>query len=183
MPPVFLFLHGYGGTNPDHWQSILAESLLQKGAAVLFPMFPDPENPDLNAWLRVLEAALDNIGNESLIVAGHSLGCALWLHYLAAHPLKGAKKCFLVSPPMNDCGIEQIADFFPLPELDLSDQADRYQIIGSDNDPFILEEEFDELAEKYAIPLKKLPGAAHINSGSGFGQWDWMEHQCLKYLS
>lgn len=177
----FLLLHGYGGTHPEHWQGYLTNLLKEKGQAVLFPTLPNFEQPHLDEWMAFLEAELKDIDPNSLIVAAHSLGCALWLHYLAKHPMVRPKKAFLVSPPLNDCGIQEIESFFPLPGIDLSDQNDSYLIIGSDNDNFILEEEFETLSEQLNIPFKLLPGAGHINSPV-HGDWGWMNKQCLKYI-
>ncbi|MBU1017740.1 alpha/beta hydrolase [Patescibacteria group bacterium] len=169
---TFLLLHGYGGTHPEHWQSYLANRLKDEGQTVLFPDLPNADRPQLNEWLGYLEDVLQR--SPDLVVAAHSLGCTLWLHYVARHPEVKPKKVFLVAPPLNDCDIEELASFFPLPELDLSVQ--NYQMIGSDNDNFILEEEFKTLADNLKIPLRILPGAGHINAPL-HGDWEWMNEQ------
>ncbi len=174
---TFLLLHGYGGTHPEHWQSYLANRLKDNGQKVLFPDLPNANQPRLEEWMEYLEDILGESPDSGLIVAAHSLGCALWLRYIARHPDVRPKKAFLVSPPLNDCGIEELSDFFPLPELDLSSQP--YLVIGSDNDNFILEHEFRTLADKLKIPLKILPGAGHINAPL-HGDWKWMNKQCLQ---
>ena len=177
MPDVFLLLHGYGGTHPEHWQSYLANHLKDKGQTVLFPDLPNPDRPQLDEWMEYLGQVLKDVDPDTLVVTGHSLGCALWLHYIAKHPDIRPKKVFLVSPPLNDCGIVEIAGFFPLTELDLSGQD--YLLIGSDDDNFILKEEFEELAERLHAPLKILPGAGHINAPM-HGDWEWMNKQMTK---
>lgn len=174
---TFLLLHGYGGTHPEHWQSYLANRLKYEGREVLFPLLPNADQPQLEEWLGYLEGILQT--NSDLVVAAHSLGCALWLHYVARHPDVKPKKVFLVSPPLNDCGIEQLSNFFPLPDLDLNNQ--HYQLIGSDNDNFILEEEFRILAKNLKIPLKILPDAGHINAPL-HGDWEWMNKECLRRI-
>lgn len=178
---TYLLLHGYGGTHPEHWQGYLSNHLEDRNAHVLYPDLPNPNEPNLTEWLNHLEDQLENVDPSTLVVAAHSLGCTLWLHYLATHPNIRPQKVFLVSPPLNDCGIEEIASFFPLPNLDLTDQADHTQIIGSDNDNFILEGEFHTLAKNLGIPLKILPGAGHINSPV-HGDWEWINKECFKYL-
>jgi len=174
---TFLLLHGYGGTHPEHWQSYLADHLKNEGHKVLFPVLPNADEPRLEEWMGYLEETLQE--KPDLVVAAHSLGCALWLHYIAKHPDVKPKKAFLVSPPLNDCGIKELSNFFPLPDLDLSSQS--YQIIGSDNDNFILEEEFQTLADNLKIPLKILSGAGHINAPI-HGDWGWMNEECLKKI-
>lgn len=179
MKTAFLLLHGYGGTHPEHWQGYLKNLLEERGQTVLFPTLPSFENPQLDEWMTFLENELKDIDPDSLVVAAHSLGCTLWLQYLAKHPDTKPKKTFLVSPPLNDCDVREIESFFPLPELDLSNQ--NTMIIGSDNDPFILEKEFWTLSDKLGIPFKLIPGAGHINSPA-HGDWEWMNQQCLKYI-
>lgn len=180
MATTFLLLHGYGGTHPEHWQGYLHNLLIERGQKVLFPTLPSAESPQLNEWMEFLETELQNTDPSSLVVAAHSLGCSLWLQYLDKHPDFHPKKTYLVSPPLNDCGIQEIESFFPLPELDLSNE--NCLIIGSDNDNFILEKEFETLAENLKVPLKLLPGAGHINSPM-HGEWEWINQQCLKHTA
>ncbi len=177
--PTFLLLHGYGGTHPEHWQGYLENNLKEEGRNVLFPIFPNPSEPKLDEWLPFLESELREVNSSELVIAAHSLGCSLWLQYIAKHPEVKPKKIFLVSPPLNDCGIMEISSFFPLPTLDLSNQ--NTQIIGSDNDNFILKEEFKTLAENLEVPLKIIPGAGHINAPM-HGDWEWMNEECSKLI-
>ena len=179
MKTTFLILHCYGGKHPEHWQAYLVNHLKTEGQTVLFPDLPNPDHPQLDEWMEYLENEVKDVNPDTLVVAAHSLGCSLWLHYVAKHPDMRPKKVFLVSPPLNDCDIEEIASFFPLPNLDLNNQD--YLIIGSDNDNFILEEEFETLANNLKIPLKILPGAGHINAPM-HGDWEWMNQECLKLI-
>ena len=179
MSTVFLLLYGYGGTHPEHWQTYLANHLKDTEQTVLFSDLPNPDQPTLDEWLETLENELSDIDKNDLVVAGHSLGCTLWLHYIAKYPNVRPKKSFLVSPPLNDCGIEELANFFPLPDLDLSGQD--YLLIGSDDDNFIMQEEFETLAKNLNIPLKILPNAGHINAPV-HGDWEWINQECLKLI-
>jgi len=176
MRTNFLLLHGYGGKHPEHWQSHLASSLEKIDQHVRYPDFPEPDMPDLEKWLEYLDKNIRKAKPESLVVAAHSLGCSLWLHYVAKHPDIRPKKVFLVAPPLNDCGISDISNFFPLPKLDLSSQ--NYVIIGSDDDNFISKDEFETLSKNLRVPFKLLSGAGHINAPV-FGYWEWMYNECL----
>lgn len=176
---TFLLLHGYGGTHPEHWQGYLANRLKDEGQTVLFPDLSSSDQTKLTEWMDYLEKELKDIDSSNLIVATHSLGCTLWLQYIAKHPDVRPKKVFLVSPPLNDCGIEELANFFPLPDLNLSGQD--YLLIGSDNDNFILQEEFETLSDKLKIPLKIITNAGHINAPM-HGNWEWMNEECLRYI-
>jgi uncharacterized protein len=179
MRTNFLLLHGYGGKSTAHWQSHLAKFLYNEDQNFKYPDFPDSDFPDLDKWMHSLDKVFEHFNPASLVVAGHSLGCALWLHYAKKRPDIKPKKAYLVSPPINSCGIPEIAGFFPLPDLDLSGQD--YLIIGSDNDNFIPQKDFEALGEKYKIPLKILRGAGHINAPV-HGHWEWMQTEFMSFL-
>lgn len=179
MSTSFLLLHGYGGTHPEHWQEYLANHLKDKKRKVIYPKFPDPDHPQLDKWIAYLENQLKDVNPTSLVVAAHSLGCSIWLQYIAKHPDIKPKKVFLVAPPLTDCDVIEIESFFPLPDIDLSDQKENYLIISSNNDPFILENEFDELAKRLNIPHKKISNAGHINAPI-HGDWEWINKECFK---
>jgi len=179
MPTNFLLLHGYGGKHPEHWQSHLANFLDEDNQNFKYPDFPEPDLPKLDKWMENLDRIFEHFNPSSLVVAAHSLGCALWLHYIKKRPDIRPLKVYLVSPPLNDCGIAEISNFFPLPDLDLSDQ--NYLAIGSDNDDFIPKKDFEDFAKKYKIPLKILHGAGHINAPV-FGYWEWMVTEFLTFI-
>jgi len=182
---TILFIHGWGGSGKGHWQDLLAEKLTKAGHKVLFPSFPNANKPHLKDWLATLEEVLKGINPADLRVATHSLGGALWLHFMkkkvdeSPHGSNkfSPQKVFLVSPPLNDCGISEIKDFFPLPDLDLGEARKNNMLIYSDNDNYIPSQEFETLAKKYSLPTHFIPHAGHINIASGFGEWEWMEKE------
>ena len=51
----FLLLHGWGGSEPRHWQSWLAPRLRARGEDVRFPELPGAERPSLERWLGALD--------------------------------------------------------------------------------------------------------------------------------
>jgi hypothetical protein len=179
MRTNFLLLHGYGGKSNAHWQAHLMKSLTDVGQHVRCPEFPDPDHPSLEKWLAHLEKNIKKVDPSSLVIAAHSLGCSLWLHYVSRHPEAIPKKAFLVAPPLNDCGIPEISEFFPLPKLNLGDQ--NYLIIGSDNDNFIPQKDFETLANNIDVPFKLLPDAGHINAPV-YGHWEWMFNECFSLI-
>ena len=58
MGRYFVILHGWMANGPDHWQTWLAERLQATGAPVCYPVLPDPDRPQLEPWLDVLETLL-----------------------------------------------------------------------------------------------------------------------------
>lgn len=157
---------------------------------------------------------------SELTVATHSLGGVLWLHYVSRHLQKSSRqngllkpkieaksvhvhtlqdglpgqswpRNFLVAPPLTDCGIKKISDFFPLPEFGEAGLNGAglagcvcpggintsYLLVHSDNDPYIPLEDFEEFAVRFGMPTHVIKNAGHINVKSGYGDWDWMEKE------
>jgi predicted alpha/beta hydrolase family esterase len=182
----FLLLHGYGDEDNDRWQNHLQRRLEAEGAKVNFPNLPNRNTrPQLMEWRKIVEAILTDVDLQELVVAGHSLGSTLWHHLMAGSAIlrSNIKRVFLVATPRNDCGIDAISNFYPLPPLELEAEArDRHLMIYSDDDPYIRLEEFKVLSQHTKIPSHLIQGAKHFIHTDGYGQWSWMEDQCLKLL-
>lgn len=187
MTRQFLIIHGWQGNEAEHWQSILARQLKEKGEKMCYPQLPEAYFPKLEAWLTALHKEISLFSpDDELIVLTHSLGGALWLQYVSQHLEVNPAKVFLVAPPLDNCGISEIADFFPLPEIDLGIKKADYLptgqaglMVGSDNDPYIPLSKFQKLSGNLGVAFYCLPGKGHINVASGFGEWGWMEEQIL----
>jgi predicted alpha/beta hydrolase family esterase len=170
-----LILHGYEGNAPGHWQTWLAERLREDGHDVAYPDLPDPFQPDLDAWLRVLEA--ERRGEDDVVVC-HSLACLLWLH----HRARGgppARRVLLVAPPCPSAAVEvpALAGFFPVP-LDPALAAGA-RLVTSDADPYCARMRRTVYARPLGIDADMIRGGGHINTDAGFGPWPQVEAWAL----
>ena len=133
--PAYLFLHGYLGSGPGHWQTWLAGRLRSGEASVYYPDLPDAESPQLRSWLEALERELDSIRGSPVVLC-HSLACLLWLHH-AALGGKPASRVLMVAPPSQAGAPDALAPFFPVP-LDgaalAASAPEGVRIVCSDND-------------------------------------------------
>ena len=192
--PVLL-LHGWQGSEPDHWQSWLATQLRESGREVLYPQLPNPDRPELGAWLEALHGALADLPDGDFDVVAHSLGAVLWLHHVAspgtlppaARVLPQAARVALIAPPSPHTAIAEIAAFFP-PPLDVDavrHGAGGTVLVAGDDDPYTPE----GIHAAYALPLKiattVLPGGGHVNVAAGYGPWpavlDWCNRENLAF--
>ena len=109
---MFLILHGYMGSGPDHWQRWLAGRLRAKGERVASPGLPDPEHPRRATWRAAFADAIE----DGATVIAHSLACVVWLDH-CADPVCPARpeRVLLVAPPSRAGAPDALAEFFPVP--------------------------------------------------------------------
>ncbi|WP_312474262.1 alpha/beta hydrolase [Neobacillus sp.] len=177
----FLFIHGLGGSGPDHWQTWLAHELTLRNYHVSYPTFTNVDSPNKEVWMEELAAAIENTPeNNSLTVITHSLGCLLWLHYAASQNKRLAKQAILVAPPSPKIILSEAKNFYPVPlnKNQLSVVAEETQFVHSSNDPFCSNEDAKTFLG-LGLPSIILPNAGHINTNSGHGKWPWILDVCL----
>jgi predicted alpha/beta hydrolase family esterase len=185
--PVVI-LHGWQGSEPEHWQSRLARELAASGREVRYPTLPNPDHPQVGEWLGALRETLVALPPDGFDVVAHSLGSVLWLHHAAApDDAPRPARVALVSPPSPHTVIPEIANFFP-PPLDVDAvrrAADGTVLIAADNDPYTPE----GIAAAYGGPLKiattVIQAGGHLNVDAGYGEWpamlDWCNRDNLAF--
>lgn len=177
----YLIIHGLGGSGPDHWQTWLADELIQRNLQVIYPSFSNFDTPDLPVWMEELSTAMKSIPDgNNLTVITHSLGCLLWLHYTASLNKQAANEVILVAPPSPTNILKEAKSFYPVP-LDgkyLKRASENTLFIHSSNDPYCSMED----AKNYrnlSHPSITIPNAGHINTSSGHRTWPWILDLCL----
>jgi predicted alpha/beta hydrolase family esterase len=186
----FVLIHGYGDHKPDRWQVHLEDALRVPGHAVHFPNLPKRGmggKPKLKAWRQHIEHILWGIclrGHRATVIT-HSLGSSLWLHLLADENWRRnidriLRFAILVAPAKNDCGIDRIEDFFPLPHLDptmLENLKSRHLIVHSENDHVIDQGQFKSVGRRTGFERFMVEGGDHFMPPSlegEHGQWPGM---------
>ena len=175
----FLILHGLEGSGPDHWQSWLASRLRDRGERVSYPHLPDPLDPHPADWVRALDAELATL--DTPVVLCHSLACLLWLRFVARpNAERLASRVLLVAPPWRD-DLEPVARFLDhgARSRDLTRAAGETLIVCSDDDPYCPPGAVETYAEPLGIPAHVMPGAGHVNTDAGFGEWPAVETWAL----
>ena len=174
----FLVLHGFTNRRwVGHWQRLLTSALRDEGEQVVYPQLPDPDSPDVEAWLDVLTTELDLLGDPAeveRVVVAHSLGATLWLHACARGLEAPVERVLLVSPPGPSALAEEIPAFSPLPPLSsaqVSAAARRTQLVWSGDDGWCDEGVENVYGDPLGIPVTVLPGTGHLSLGDGFGPW------------
>lgn len=171
MSKKVLLLHGWGGSDYPHWQSWLAGELAKDYGKVSFLKFSDYDEPKLDVWKQELKAELEEFKPD--VVVCHSLANALWFHLCHENALDKVEYLYLVAPPSLNCDVKELQEFFPvaIPEKLYAKNA---LLISSTNDPYMSEKEAEQLQKDLGIEMKTLQNAGHVNSESGFGNWEWI---------
>jgi uncharacterized protein len=177
-----VFLHGLGGSDPTHWQRLLAGRLADD-REVRFPDLPDADAPRPGPWLAALDEALAGLPEGGYDVLCHSLGALLWLHHAArGAPGPTPARVMLVAPPSPSAPVAALAPWTPVP-LDpdpVRTAAGGTILVCSDNDPHCPEGAALAYGRPLRIPVTVIPGAAHINVASGYGEWRPAEQWCTR---
>lgn len=181
MPqPRIVILHGWMNRRPpEHWEHLLADDLRERGFTVDYPQLPDPDEPDLDAWLAELSALVDGDGEELTCIA-HSLGASLWLTRLArgAGPGRVTRLALVAPPAPVPLESEVVAAFVDHPKRIDAVPGVELRIFEGEDDPYLP----GGLAASYEVhpdvAVELVPGGGHLIPDSGFGRWprilDWV---------
>lgn len=179
MTKKTLIVHGWGGSDFPHWQSWLATEIAKDYGYVHFLRFTNFEYPDFNTWKSELKECLEEFQPD--IVVCHSIANIIWFHLCNDEKIQSIKKLYLVAPPSLSCDIKELESFYPIkvPKKLFSKET---LLITSTNDPYMSIDEanklFNTLSEKdLNIKMEVLQDGGHINTDSGFGEWQWLLEQ------
>ena len=160
-----LVLPGFGGSGPDHWQSIWE----QQSAGYRRVEQRDWDNPVLVEWLDQLERAVEACSSPPVLIA-HSLACSLVAHFSRERTPRIAA-AFLVSP----ADVDEISQFYtelesfaPMPLEPLPFPT---TVVAGTDDLYVLAKRVESFAAAWGSELHMLKGAGHINADSDLGDW------------
>lgn len=182
----FLVIHGLENHRPEgHWHRILTSELRHLGHVVAYPQLPNPDSPDLSAWLEMVDTELQLLreaGALEVTVIAHSLGCVTWLQYVQKRTSSLKVSRVLLVAPADPQLLHQAPTFVEDFDIAASGEALRAQnptIIASDNDYWLprgIEETFSNALRVTPIIWK---GASHFSLSDGWGNWNGVRNWAL----
>lgn len=146
-----VIIHGWGGNPELGWFVWLAEELKKKGYRVIKPKMPNPEEPEIGAWLKKISSLVKTADNETIFI-GHSIGCQAVLRFLEKSNFKKVGGVVLVAGWMNlkefaytedpesEKEMRRIAKPWITKKINfkkIKTKTDNVVCIFSDNDPFV----------------------------------------------
>lgn len=170
-----LIIHGAYGTPKENWFPWLAQELNNRGFNPIVPQFPTPENQNLAAWQKVAEPLLSLLDNHS-IIAGHSIGATFALSILEklTRPIDAAILVSGFVSNIPDKNLNAINSSFydkPFDWPAIRHNAHRFIQFHSHDDPFVPEQNAEELANHLGVKPIYIPNAGHFNTKSGFAEF------------
>jgi len=158
-----------------HWQTLLADTLLQFGRKVV--SVPPMGKEDLDCARRVaaIEREAQAIAGPLVIVA-HSGGCIMVAHW-AMQTSRVVRGALLATPPDFEQAMPagypsldalQAGGWLPVPRMPLPFPS---VVAASRNDPLAHFERVQDLAMCWGASLLDLGEVGHLNPASGYGEW------------
>lgn len=182
-----LLMHGW--TNKRElgvWQRTLASALRHQGHQVLYPQFPETDNPTLEHWQELLLTELDILdeaGTGETIAIGHSLGCINWIQAAVEKKIvKPVDRLLLVAPAdpklLGEVKGLKVNLSAKKTKAAVEASARSITIVGSDADPWAPNGVQATFGDPLGVQAVILQGAKHFSKADGFSQWqgviDWI---------
>lgn len=167
MSQPILIVPGIGNSGPEHWQS----RWQQRNPDFVRVPFAEWDAPDRHDWVATLDAAVKELGPDTVIVA-HSLGTLAVAHWAATHagrkPPVAAALLVAVPDPNGPNFPPQARHFKPLPAQALGFPS---LLVASDNDPYGDPAHAAAIAQAWGSRFVSVGPLGHINAASGLGEW------------
>lgn len=170
--PTVVIVPGLRDHVPDHWQSVLADTLDQ--VRTVPPL--EHSTLDLAARVAALETEVAGISGPVVLVA-HSAGVLITVHWVVQHHRRQIRGALLATPPDLDTPMPdgQITPdelhrhgWLPTPRVPLPFPS---IVAASTNDPLARFDRVAGLAECWGSKLVDLGAVGHLNPAAGYGPW------------
>jgi uncharacterized protein len=164
-----LLLPGLYNSGEGHWQTIWEHNLPH----AIRVQQQDWDAPDRDAWVATLDAAV-LAADGQVVLAAHSLGCALtawWAcrHATTAHAAKVLGALLVAVPDVERKDFPaEVTGFAPMPRDPLPFKA---IVAASSNDPWCAPSKAKSWAANWDASFHDIGPRGHINAESGLADW------------
>lgn len=167
--PTILLLPGLNNSGAGHWQTYW-EHMLPNARRVQQQEWDAPARQD---WVATLDAAIQ-AGTGPVVLAAHSLGCALVAWWAAEHGQQAhaarVKGALLVAPPdVERADFPALVNgFAPMPRMVLPFGS---TVVASSDDPWCELPKAQSFAANWQAAFHNIGALGHVNAASGLGDW------------
>ncbi len=169
MKRVYI-IHGWEANPESNWFPWLKKELAKKGFQAEIPEMPNSAHPVCEDWVNYLKKIVGKVDEDTFFV-GHSLGPIAIMRFLETLPAREkAGGVIMVAGFSESLGIPETESFFqqPLDYAKLKSSAKKFEVINSDNDPYVPINRGEILRDKLGAELTIMHGHGHLNAGNGF---------------
>lgn len=167
--PVII-VPGLRNSDERHWQSIW-QNLLPGSQRI---EVADWHIAELEKWRKAILKTLTSLNQPALLIA-HSFGSLASASIAYDYPSLVRGSLLVAPADPQKFGIEE--------KLPQSEIARPLRLIGSDSDPWLGEQQAEQLAKDWGATYHRVVGKGHINSESQLGIWNEGLIQLEKLLS
>ena len=153
---VFI-IHSWSGSPDESLYRWLKSELEKKGFEVVVPEMPEPEEPEIEAWVSKLKEIVGEQTKDTILV-GHSIGCQTVLRYLEKlHPGALVGGVVFIAPWLTLSNLEsdeerRVAGPWlntSIKETDVVKHTPKITAIFSDNDPSVPSENIELFKKRF----------------------------------
>lgn len=173
MQPRFVILHGWENRRlPDHWQHWLFDQLSAQGQDVEYPQLPDPDTPDVDTWVELLDGLVTR-GERPVTLVAHSLATSLWFTRLARGGTPGlvTRLALVAIPSPGVLRPTVVAPFVDHPPSVTELPGVEQIVFEGEGDPYSPNGLRADYEIDATIPVELVPDGGHLTPDSGFGPW------------
>ena len=171
---VFI-IHSWSGSPDEPLYRWLKSELEKKGFEVVVPEMPEPEEPEIEAWVSKLKEIVGEQTKDTILV-GHSIGCQTILRYLEKlHPGALVGGVVFIAPWLTLSNLEsdeerRVAGPWlntSIKETDVVKHTPKITAIFSDNDPFVPSENIELFKKKFNAEVIIEREKGHFTTNDG----------------
>ncbi|MFH0713068.1 MAG: alpha/beta hydrolase [Candidatus Micrarchaeota archaeon] len=162
----FILIHCTGGDPNETFFPWLREKLEAKGHEVIAPRFPTPEGQTLENWMQVFQPYFAKLTPDTVLI-GRSIGAPFVLRILEKSHVK-VKAAFIIAGFASDLHLEEFAPLvnsFIFPKWNwekIKNNAGRFFIYNSDDDPYVKPANGEEIAQKVGAKMRLFAKRGHF---------------------
>ncbi len=180
-----VLIHGTKGSPESNWIPWLCQELETNGHRVICPKLPTPENQSIESWIEAFDNQVGELTEQDILV-GHSMGVGFILRLLE----RGAsvKGIILVSGFTDILGIpeyDQLNSSLIKKPFDWStilQNTEHVSIFAGDKDPYIPFSQTQKLEQNLKVEATIFIGGGHLNSESGYTEFEELKEEILKII-
>lgn len=161
----YFIIPGLGNSGEEHWQTFFEQS----GSNFQRIVQQEWDAPDCNDWINTIDKAIAGHDPSTVVLIGHSLGCATIAHW-AKRSNKKIKGAMMVAPSDIEAPVYSFpaTGFAPIPIDKINFKT---IVVASENDEWVSLERAKFFAATWGSEFISIGNAGHINTASGYGQW------------